>query len=270
MSKFSVEVMTTAAQMRDRTAVVTGATTGIGAEIAERLAGYGAHLVLVARTAERLDAEAERLRREHNVRVLVVPLDLAAHDAPRQLARKLAEAGIEVEMLVNNAGITDLAPVAESDPARLRMVVDVNAGALAETTALLLPEMITRGHGSIVNIASTGGYSPAPYVAAYAASKAFVLSFTQALWAETRTSGVRVVAVSPGPTETPMNTRPAPGKRHPRDVADTVVKALGGSRPAVIDGRVNAVTSFVLGRLLSARFSARLAERFMRRALSEK
>jgi uncharacterized protein len=253
--------------MRDRTAVVTGATTGIGAEFAERLAGYGAHLVLVARTADRLHAEAERLRAEHGVRVLVVPLDLAAHDAPRVLARTLAQEGVEVEMLVNNAGITDLAPVAESDPDRLRRVVDVNAGALAETTALLLPPMIARGHGSIINIASTGGYSPAPYVAAYAASKAFVLSFTQALWAETRTSGVRVVAVSPGPTETPMNSRPAPGKRHPSDVADTAFKALRGNQPEVIDGRINALISFVLGRLVSARLSASIAEKLMRRTL---
>jgi uncharacterized protein len=253
--------------MRDRTAVVTGATTGIGAEIAERLAGYGAHLVLVARTTERLDAEAERLRAEHGVRVLVVPLDLAAHDAPRMLAHKLAEEGVEVEMLVNNAGITDLAPVAESDPDRLRRVVDVNAGALAETTALLLPPMIARGHGSIINIASTGGYSPAPYVAAYAASKAFVLSFTQALWAETRSSGVRVVAVSPGPTETPMNPRPGRGKRRPSDVADTAFKALRGSYPEVIDGRMNALFSLVLGRLVSARLSASIAEKLMRRTL---
>jgi short-subunit dehydrogenase len=262
--------MTTAAQMRGRTAVVTGASTGIGAEIAERLAGYGAHLVLVARTAERLHEAAERLRKEHGVKVLVVPLDLAVPDAPRRLARKLAEEGIEVEMLVNNAGIGDLAPVAESDPARVRMVVDVNAGALAETTALLLPQMVMRDHGSVINIASTGAYAPAPYLAAYAASKAFVLSFTQALWAETTTSGVRVVAVSPGPTETPMNTRPAPGKRHPRDVADTALKALSGRRSAVVDGRVNALTSFAFGRLLSAQLSARIAERFMRRTLPGK
>lgn len=253
--------------MKDRTAVVTGATTGIGAELAERLAGYGAHLVLVARTADRLHETAERLRAEHGVKVLAVPLDLAAHDAPRRLAQQLAEAGIEVEMLVNNAGISDLAPVAASDPVRLRTVVDVNAGALAEITALLLPQMVARDHGSVVNIASTGAYSPAPYVAAYAASKAFVLSFTQALWGETRNSGVRVVAICPGPTETPMNTRPTPGKRHPRDVADTVVKALNGSRSAVIDGRVNALTSFVFGRLLPARLATRIAERFMRAAL---
>jgi len=189
--------------MKDRTAVVTGATTGIGAELAERLAGYGAHLVLVARTADRLHETAERLRAEHGVKVLAVPLDLAAHDAPRRLAQQLAEAGIEVEMLVNNAGISDLAPVAASDPARLRTVVDVNAGALAEITALLLPQMVARDHGSVVNIASTGAHSPAPYVAAYAASKAFVLSFTQALWGRRGTAASGSWRSAPDPRRRP-------------------------------------------------------------------
>lgn len=254
--------------MEGRTAVVTGATTGIGAEMAERLAGYGAHLVLVARTAERLDESAMRLREKYGVEVITVPLDLAAPDAPRLLAQALGEAGIEVEMLVNNAGINALGAVADSNPAHLRAVVDVNAGALAETTARMLPRMVERGHGSIINIASTGAYSPTPYFAAYAASKAFVLSFTQALSVETRNSGVRVLAVSPGPTETPMNRRPARGKRLPRDVVDTAVKALEGSRSAVIDGRLNALTGFVLGRLLPPQVSARIAEKAMRNAVS--
>lgn len=256
--------MTTAAQMKGRTAVVTGATTGIGAEIADQLAGHGANLVLVARGAERLDQSAEQLRTRHGVDVLALPLDLADRAAPQRLAQQLDEAEIEVEMLVNNAGLSLSGAVADSDPAQLRTVVDVNAGALAEVTTLLLPGMVARGHGSVINIASTGAYAPAPYVAAYAASKSFVLAFTQAVWAETRDTGVRVVAISPGPTETPMNTRPFPGKRQPADVVRTALAALQGSRSAVVDGRANAVQSFVVGRLLPAGIAARLGERLLR------
>lgn len=139
--------MTTAAEMKDRTAVVTGATTGIGAEIAERLAAHAAHLVLVARTAERLETVAARLRREYAVDVGIVPLDLAAPGAPRELTEKLAWDGIEVEMLVNNAGVSSRGPVVASDPGQLRTVIDVDADALVETTALLVSQMVARRVG---------------------------------------------------------------------------------------------------------------------------
>ncbi|WP_042397297.1 SDR family NAD(P)-dependent oxidoreductase [Streptacidiphilus carbonis] len=253
-------------ETRRRTAVVTGAATGIGAAITERLAGQGMHLVLVARDGTRLEAAAERLRAEHGAQVSTLALDLSHQGAPSRLAEWLAGTGTEVDMLVNNAGAGLMEPVADSDPTRVRGLVDLNAGAVAELTALLLPAMVTRGRGAIVNIASTGAYAPAPYVAAYAASKAFVLSFTQAVWAETRATGVRVVAVSPGPTDTAMNTRRMPGKREPAAVADTVMSALRSRGPAVVDGRLNAVQTFVFGRLLPASTAARIAERSLRKA----
>lgn len=113
----------------------------------------------------------------------------------------------------------------------MRRLVDLNVGALTELTGVVVAGMVRRGHGSIINVASTGVYTPAPVVAAYAASKAYVLSFTQALWAETRASGVRVVAVSPGPTQTPMNVARAHGKRRPEQVARTALAALGREGP---------------------------------------
>ncbi|CAL9593335.1 SDR family NAD(P)-dependent oxidoreductase [Streptomyces sp. enrichment culture] len=258
--------MKTNQQTNRRTAVVTGAATGIGAAITERLAGQGTHLVLVARDGARLEAEAERLRAEHGVQVSTLALDLSHRGAPSRLAEWLADAEIEADVLVNNAGVSLLGPVADTDAARVRGLVDLNAGAVAELTALLLPPMVARKTGAIVNIASTGAYAPAPYVAAYAASKAFVLSFTQAVWAETRATGVRVVAVSPGPTETAMNTRRMPGKRAPDAVADTVMSALRGRGPAIVDGRLNAFQTFVFGRLLPASAAARIAERSLRKA----
>jgi short-subunit dehydrogenase len=175
MSKFTVPNMKTNEETKPRTALVTGAATGIGAAITERLAGQGTHLVMVARDGARLEAEAKRLRAEHGVEVSTLALDLSHRGAPSRLAEWLAGADIEVDVLVNNAGTSLMGPVADSDPARVRDLVDLNVGAVAELTTLLLPAMVARGRGAIVNIASTGAYAPAPYVAAYAASKTFVL-----------------------------------------------------------------------------------------------
>ncbi|WP_345595039.1 SDR family NAD(P)-dependent oxidoreductase [Streptomyces marokkonensis] len=258
--------MKTKEQTRQRIAVVTGAATGIGAAITERLAGQGMHLVLVARDGTRLEAEAKRLHAEHGAQVSTLALDLSHQGAPSRLAEWLAGSGIEVDVLVNNAGVSLMGPVADTDAARVRGLIDLNAGAVAELTTLLLPPMVARRRGAIVNIASTGAYAPAPYVAAYAASKAFVLSFTQAVWAETRRTGVRVVAVSPGPTDTAMNTRRMPGKRGPGSVADTVMSALRGRGPAIVDGRLNTFQTFVFGRVLPASAAARIAERSLRKA----
>jgi short-subunit dehydrogenase len=261
MSKFTVAVMK-AKELSNRTALVTGAGTGIGAAITERLAARGVHLVMVARDAARLESVAERLRAQHQVDVLTVPLDLSLPDAPARLAAQLGETGIELDILINNAGAAKVGPVAKADPADLRALIDVNATAVAETTALFLPAMVARGRGAIVNIASTAAYAPGPYNAVYAASKAFVLSFTRSLWFETRGTGVRVVAVSPGATETAMNTRRVPGKRQPEQVADTVMAALRGRAPAVVDGRLNTVQAFAFSRLVPARTAARITGRF--------
>lgn len=248
--------------MKDRYALITGGSSGIGAAIADELARHEANLVLVARDAEHLEKTAAGLRERHGIAVLSVALALDEHGAPSRLMETVHEAGIEVEMLVNNAGTSSRAMVADSDPARLRQLVDLNIGALTELTALVVAGMVHRGRGSVINIASTGAYTPAPVVAAYAASKTYVLSFTQALWAETRASGVRVVAVSPGQTQTPMNPRPERGKRQPEQVARTVLAALEKTGPAVVDGGRNKVAT-VLMRLVPPRFMATLALRMM-------
>jgi short-subunit dehydrogenase len=250
--------------MKGRYAVVTGGSSGIGAAIAEELAEHGAHLVLVARDAENLERVAADLRERRGVTVVSIALDLDQGDAPRRLVQAVQDAGIEVEMLVNNAATSSRSMVADADPATLRRLVDVNVGALTELTGLLVGEMVRRGHGSIVNVASTAAYTPAPTLAAYAASKAYVLSFTQALWVETRASGVRVVAVSPGPTETPMNSGRARGKRQPAQVARTALAALSGTGPAVVDGRRNRLTAWVI-RVMPARLMAGVALRMLAR-----
>jgi len=192
--------------------------------------------------------------------VLTVALDLAESGAVARLLSVVDEAGVELELLVNSAGTSSRGPVVDSDPALLRRLVDLNVGALTELTTAVATRMSSRGHGSIVNIASTGAYAPAPILAAYAASKAYVLSFTQALWAETKGTNIRVVAVSPGPTQTPMNAAAGRGKRQPAQVAETVLAALDGSGPAVVDGRRNALTAALI-HLLPARVITWLALR---------
>ncbi|EHR50593.1 short-chain dehydrogenase of unknown substrate specificity [Saccharomonospora marina XMU15] len=252
------------------TALVTGAGTGIGAAIAQRLAARGMHLVLVARDAERLEVAAQRLRAEYGIDVLVVRLDLSQHDAPARLIRLVRDAGVEVEILVNNAAVAVVGSVAEADPERMRALINLNAASVAQVSALFLPAMVARGRGAIVNIASTAAYAPAPYNAVYAASKAFVLSFTQALWFETQGTGVRVVAVSPGAVETPMNPGRGVGKRRPEQVANTVMRALRGRASAVVDGRVYAIQAFLFDRVLPPRTATRLTGKFFRAAATRK
>lgn len=255
--------MTTLSDMRGRHALITGGSSGIGAAFAQELAAHGADLVLVAGNASRLDRMAARVRRLYGVAVRTVPLNLNDPVAVAALDAELTGAGIEIEMLVNSAGTSSRGLVADSDPSVLRRLVDLNVGALTELTSVVVADMARRGHGSVINVASTGAYTPAPAVAAYAASKAYVLSFTQALWAETRASGVRVVAVSPGPTQTPMNSAPARGKRKPEQVARTALAMLAKRGPVVVDGVRNKLTARMI-RMLPPRLMAPLALRLAR------
>ncbi len=238
--------MTTLIEMKDHYALVTGGSSGIGAAIVDELAAHGANLVLVGRDHGRLARVAADLRARHGVAVLEIRLDLAAADAPARLVKIVDDAGIEVELLVNSAGMSSRAMVEDSDPATLRHLVDLNVGALTELTTALVARMVRRGHGSIINVASTGAYTPAPEVAGYAASKAYVLSFSHALWAEVKDRGVRVVTVVPGPTETAMNPHPGRGKRRPAQVARTALAALEKGRPVVIDGGRNKLMAHFL------------------------
>jgi short-subunit dehydrogenase len=250
--------------MRDEYALITGGSTGIGLAIAEALAGRGVRLVLVARGADRLESAAATIRSKHRVEVLTVPIDMGQAGAVSRLLSIVREAGIEIQLLINAAGMSARGMVADADPSVLRRLVDLNVGAVTELTTAVVSEMVARGHGSVVNIASTGAYAPSAVLAAYSASKAYVLSFTQALWAETKDTNVRVVVVSPGPTETSMNAGGGRGKRRPSDVAQTVVAALDGSGPARVDGRSNSMLSAIT-RLVPGGVMARVALRVLSR-----
>jgi short-subunit dehydrogenase len=180
--------------------VITGASSGFGAIFADLLAKRGLSLLLAGRDEARLDAVAQRVRQTTGIDVELVVGDLGTESGVDALAARLE--GRTIEVLVNNAGFGTYGRFSELDAGREHELVAVNVDALVRLTHAVLPGMLARGRGGIVNVASTIAFQPGPYQATYGASKAFVLSLSQALWAETRGSGVTVTALCPGPTRT--------------------------------------------------------------------
>ncbi|MCA2966201.1 MAG: SDR family oxidoreductase [Acidobacteriaceae bacterium] len=226
--------------------LLTGASSGIGAALAVALAPKGAHLLLTARSADRLAELAQQVRSAGG-HATVLPLDLAAPGAARQLFDEVQSLGISIDTLINCAGFGLFGPLAGNDPARLSQMLQLNVVALTELTRLFLPELLAR-RGTVLNIASTAAFQPTPYMAAYGATKAYVLSFSEALWAEYRSRGLRVAAVCPGPVETPFldamgpAVRSTPLFRAPLTVAQVVqacLRALDAPGPTHIVGLRN-------------------------------
>jgi short-subunit dehydrogenase len=214
-----------------RTALVTGATGGIGLELARLLAADRFHLILVGRRRDLLDRVAAELGEAHGIGVQVESRDLSEPGAASRLWSDLASTGVRIDVLVNNAGVGLYGALEEQDPAELDRMVQLNVSALTTLTRLALPGMRERRWGRILNLASVVGFQPgAPYMAAYYASKAYVLSFSKGLALELRGSGVSVTALSPGPTETDFDGRARAGndvlfKRLPKLSAATVARA---------------------------------------------
>jgi short-subunit dehydrogenase len=184
------------------TALVTGASSGIGAAIAADLAGRGHGVTLVARREERLRELAAQLSQTHGIRAEVLASDLADPSARDALAADVEALGLQVEILVNNAGFGVSRDLISSDRERLLAMIRVNCEALLDLQARYLPEMVARRRGTIINIASTAAFQPLPGSAAYAATKAFVLSLSEATHAELSGTGVTLTAVCPGPVRT--------------------------------------------------------------------
>jgi short-subunit dehydrogenase len=178
-------------------ALITGASAGLGAEFARQLSKRGYSLILAARRKERLDALAAELGNARTVEI-----DLGKSGSAAKLVADVAEHGERIDLLVNNAGFGLHGRFADSDPARLREMIDLNCGALTELCRAVLPGMVERRSGAILNVASTAAFQPGPGMAVYFATKAFVLSLSEALHEEVRKSGVKVSALCPGPTRT--------------------------------------------------------------------
>jgi short-subunit dehydrogenase len=184
------------------TALITGASSGLGAEYAKLFAADKHDLILVARRRDRLEALARELSSAHGVKAQVLAADLAAHDGAARVVEEVARLGIEIDFLVNNAGFATSGAFAELDAARELEMIQVNVTSLVALTRAFLPPMLARRRGRILNIGSTAGFPPGPFMAVYYASKAFVNSFTEALWYELRGSGVTATVSCPGATAT--------------------------------------------------------------------
>ena len=185
-----------------KTALITGASSGIGEQFARALAARGANLILVARRTDRLEALASEIKSSTKSQVTTVALDLSKANSASELVKVLAEKNSKIDVLINNAGFGTNLRLQNQDLSRIRQEIGLNVATLTELTASYLPQMIERNSGIIINIASTAAYQAVPGMSVYGATKAYVLSFTEALWGELRGTKVLALAVSPGATAT--------------------------------------------------------------------
>jgi uncharacterized protein len=215
-----------------KTALVTGASAGIGRELARLAAKDGHDLVLVARRRDRLEELSAELTSAHGVQVTVIVADLSHHVAPATVAERLRADGKQIDFLINNAGFGSCGPFSEAVLDREVEMIHLNIRALVQLTHAFLPGMLARKSGRILNVASVAGFVPGPYMATYYASKAFVLSFTEALSAEILGTGVTLTASCPGPTATEFGAVAgnAKTKLFQRTVADAASVALHAYR----------------------------------------
>ncbi len=256
--------------MARETVLITGASTGIGRELARLFAADGSRLVLVARRADRLQELADELRDQHKTESIVIPEDLSDVSAPRKLLDELARKNIEIDVLVNNAGFGAIGSVAELGDKQAAMI-KVNVLALAELTRSLTPGMIARRSGGVLNVGSTAGFQPGPFMAVYYATKAFVLSYTEALAEELKDTGVKVTCLCPGPTATDFaktakvedtvlfNT----GQMTAAKVAKVGYRGFRRGRAIVIPGLLNKIGA------LAVRFVPRIVARKYTRQLQK-
>ena len=252
----SVHDMSLPAPGPDRTALVTGASSGIGEEIARELVRRGHGVILVARSADKLRSLADELSAV-GVRAEVLATDLGDRAARAALPDRVAELGLQVDILVNNAGLSTVGPTYRSDPDAEMHMVEVDVVAVVDLCARFLPAMVERGRGAVLNVASTAAFQPLPGQAGYGASKAFVLSYTRALGGELRGTGVTATTLCPGPVDTGFGEAAGFSKEDAMDslpsfmwesaaaVARTGVDALAAGRPVAIPGTANRASAMV-------------------------
>jgi len=252
---------------RSRT-LITGASSGIGAAFAAALAAKGHDLILVARSGDRLTAMAADLSARHGIAAEALAADLSTAAGVDGLLAELTARGREVSLLINNAGFGTHGRFATLDPAREAQELMLNCYAPMMLTRGLLPAMIARGGGDIINLASTVAFQPSPYAATYGATKAFMLSFSQAIAEEVRAQGIRVVALCPGVTKTAFfdgeHALKAFGRmRTPEQVVATALRALDRGKSVAIDGLQNRLMAESV-RLAPRRMVAQMAGNLMK------
>ena len=227
------------------TSLITGASSGIGEAFARRLAALGRNVFLVARSEDKLVTLCNELGRTNRIRAQYVALDLSQPESPALLFEESEKRGLEVEMLINNAGFGSMGDFAKLDPHRELEIIQLNITALVDLTHRFLLPMRERKSGTIINVASTAGFQAVPYMATYAATKAFVLSFSEALWDENRAHGVHVMALCPGVTETnffeasKIDRPPMRTIQTPEEVVEAALRGMSRKKSVVISGWTN-------------------------------
>ena len=233
--------------LENKTALITGSSGGIGEDFAVAFAKRKVNLVLVARRVDKLAQLRTRLLEiSPGITVDVIPADLAVPGSAEALAAQVTELGRSIDILINNAGVGNHGDFVTQGVAENAAQIQLNCVTLTELTGLYLPAMTKAGRGLVINVASTAAFQPTPGMAVYGATKAFVLSFTEALWQETKSTGVRVFALCPGATETEFFARTGEefltsGRQTSQQVVDTAMAAIDKSGPTVISGLKNAV-----------------------------
>jgi hypothetical protein len=254
------------------TALITGASGGIGLELARLCAKDGHNLILVARSEAKLDEVAKYLSGMYQIRVEVIIADLADLDTPAAIVEEVARRGLVVDVLINNAGFGDWGLFGRANLERQLAMIQVNISALTSLTRLVLPGMVSRRTGRILNVASTAGFTPGPLMAVYYATKAYVISFSEAIGNELKGTGVTVTALCPGPTLTGFaeqagmlrsNLFNSPKVMQPAPVAEAGYAGMRRGKAIVIPGLANKLL------IQSLRVSPRWAIRMITRWFQE-
>ncbi|MCR8657495.1 SDR family NAD(P)-dependent oxidoreductase [Paenibacillus endoradicis] len=257
--------------INNKWALITGASSGIGEAFAREFAAKGSHLILVARSEDKLIALAEQLQREFCIQAHILVSDLSREDSAIKLYQQCVERGLKVDILINNAGFATHGLFEQLSGSRQHEEIMLNVSAVVNLTHLFLPEMLNRKSGLVINVASTAAFQPLPNMAVYGATKAFVLSFTQALWEENRKRGVQFFALCPGSTETEFFNvvgadEASVGKRDtPENVVKVALRSIQAGKVFAIPGFKNYISAqmsrvftrkqmlFIVGRMLRPR-----------------
>ena len=230
------------------TTLITGASSGIGAAFARKLAKRGRNVLLVARSEEKLIALCNEIGRVSGIRAQYIAIDLTEPDASNRLFEETQKRGLTIDMLVNNAGYGSMGEFADQERERELDMIDLNVKTLVDLTYRFLGPMRERRQGTIINVASTAAFQAVPFMATYAATKAFVLSFSEALWEENRGHGIHVLALCPGVTDTnffeasKIDRPPMRTVQTAEEVVDAALRGLARRKSVVISGWANWLT----------------------------
>jgi uncharacterized protein len=251
------------------TTLITGASSGIGEVFARKLAARGRNVLLVARSEDKLIMLCNELGRSNSIRAQHVTMDLSQPESPARLFEEAEKRGLTIDMLINNAGFGSFGDFSKLELKRELNMIDLNVRSLVDLTYRFLVPMRQRKQGAIINVASTAGFQAVPFMATYAATKAFVLSFSEALWEENRPHGIKVMALCPGVTETNFfeaargQKPPARVAQTPEDVVETALRGLARGKSHIISGWSNRAM-MEAERLAPRDLVTRMAGRMMR------